>query len=88
MNKVAGIVELPEWSYTTMDVLNNILPRYKDLDKLTTKLVVDSTQTVGQARLAGLFTEYPSWGGAVGVSLGFIAVMLALACWRFVKRDY
>ena len=87
-NKVVQVAELPEWSYTLVDGLNNILPRYKDLDRLITKLIVDSTRTTGEARLAGLFTEYPSWGGAVGVSLAFIAAMLALASWRFSKRDY
>ena len=87
-NKVMQITELPDWSYTLVDGLNNVLPRYKDLDKLTTKLVVDSALTPGEVRLQGIFTEYPSWTGAIGVSLGFIAVMLAISCWRFTKRDY
>jgi ABC-type transport system involved in multi-copper enzyme maturation permease subunit len=87
-NKIVHITDLPDWSYTLVDGLNNVLPRYKDLDKLTAKLVVDSTLTTGEARLQGIFTEYPSWGGAVGVSLVFIAVMLAISCWRFSKRDY
>lgn len=88
MNKVAHVTELPDWAYTVVDSLNNVLPRYKDLDKLTTKIVTDSTMTPGEARLSGMLTEFPSWGGAVGVSLGFIALMLALSCWRFSRRDY
>ncbi|MBN9519064.1 ABC transporter permease subunit [bacterium] len=88
VNKVVGITELPEWSYTLVDTLNNVLPRYKDLDRLISRLVAESTQTVGDARLQGLLIDYPSWTGTIGVSLGFIAVMLALASWRFVKRDY
>jgi ABC-type transport system involved in multi-copper enzyme maturation permease subunit len=88
MNKVVQITELPDWSYTLVDGLNNILPRYKDLDRLTTKLVVDSTLTTGESRLQGLFIDYPSWTGTIGVSLAFIAVMLGLSCWRFSKRDY
>jgi len=87
-NKVAAVAELPDWSYTLVDSLNTILPRSKDLDRLTSKLVVDNTMTAGEARLNGLFTEYPSWGGAVGVSLGFIAIMLGLSSIRFVRRDY
>lgn len=87
-NKVLGIFDLPEWSYTLVDTLNNVLPRYKDLDRLTTRLVTDSTRTVGDARLQGLLIDYPSWTGTIGVSLAFIAVMLGLAAWRFVKRDY
>jgi ABC-type transport system involved in multi-copper enzyme maturation permease subunit len=86
-NKVLNQFDLPEWSYTLVDTLNNILPRYKDLDKLTTKLIVDGVMPVGDARLSGLLVEYPSWGGTIGVSLAFIAIMLTLASLRLVKRD-
>jgi ABC-type transport system involved in multi-copper enzyme maturation permease subunit len=88
VNKVLGIADLPEWSYTLVDTLNNVLPRYKDLDRLTSRLVTDSTRTVGDARIQGLLIDYPSWSGTIGVSLAFIAAMLGLAGWRFVKRDY
>ncbi|MDB5308603.1 MAG: transporter permease [Gemmataceae bacterium] len=88
MNKVTNIMEAPDWVYTVVDTANNLLPRYKDLDKLTSKLVVDSTLTPGEVRLGGLLTDYPSWSGAIGVSVGFIAIMLALSCWRFSRRDY
>lgn len=87
-NKIVGEFNLPEWSYTLVDGLNNCLPRYKDLDKLTTKLITDTTQPEGMARLQAAIIEYPSWTGAISVSLIFIAVMLALASWRFVRRDY
>jgi ABC-type transport system involved in multi-copper enzyme maturation permease subunit len=88
LNKVANIMEAPDWTYTLVDAANNLLPRYKDLDKLTSKLVVDSALTIGEARVGGLLTEYPSWGGAIGVSMAFIAIMLAISCWRFSRRDY
>ena len=88
MNEVVHVADLPDWSYTLVDTLNTVLPRYKDLDKLTTKLVVDSTMTTGEARLQGILTEYPSWGEAIGVSLAFIALMLGISCWRFGRRDY
>jgi ABC-type transport system involved in multi-copper enzyme maturation permease subunit len=84
-----GTDNIPEWGFTLVDTLNNVLPRYKDLDKLTSKLIADGTLTPGQSRMTGLaFMEFPSWGGTLGVSLAFIAIMLALSCWRFSKRDY
>ncbi len=86
-NKVTQQVNLPEWSYTLVDTLNNILPRYKDLDKLTTKLIADANLPTGLSRLLGLLVEFPSFGGAVSVSLIFIALALGLASWRFAKRD-
>ena len=87
-NRVAGTLDVPEWGYALVDGLNNALPRYKDVDKITSRLVAESTMPTGLARLNGIFTDYPSWTGAVGVSLAFIAVMLLLSCWRFSRRDY
>ncbi|MBN9122306.1 MAG: ABC transporter permease [Planctomycetes bacterium] len=86
-NRIVNEFDLPEWAYTLVDTLNNILPRYKDLDKLTTSFITDGTVPVGDARIRGIFVETPSWAGAFGVSLAFIALMLGLASWRLVKRD-
>ncbi len=85
--KLSGEQEIPEWAFTLVDTINNVLPRYKDLDKLTTKVIVDANLPQGLSRLLGLLVEFPSFGGAVGVSLAFIVVMLGLASWRLVKRD-
>lgn len=80
--------ELPEWSFTLVDTLNNVLPRYKDLDKLTTKVLSEGTLTPAELRFRALdLIDYPSWGSTFGVSLAFIAVMLALSCWRLSRRD-
>lgn len=80
--------ELPEWSFTLVDTLNNVLPRYKDLDKLTTKVLSEGTLTPAELRLRALdLIDYPSWGSTFGVSLAFIALMLALSCWRLSRRD-
>lgn len=71
-----------------VDGLQFILPRYKDVDRLTTKLISDATLTpLEQYVLAKASVEYPSWGETFGVSFGFIAVMLGLSCWRFQTRD-
>jgi ABC-type transport system involved in multi-copper enzyme maturation permease subunit len=80
---------MPEWAFTLVDTLNNVLPRYKDLDKLTSKLIAEGTLTLGEQRMTGLgMIQLPSWTGTFGVSLIFIALMLAISCWRFNKRDY
>ena len=71
-----------------VDGIQFILPRYKDVDRLTTKLISDATLTpLEQYALAKSKVEYPSWGETFGVSFGFIAVMLGLSCWRFQTRD-
>ena len=80
---------IPEWAFTLVSTLNNVLPRYKDLDKLTSKLIADGTLTEGERRMVGLASiEYPSWGATFGVSLVFIVLMLALSCLRMSRRDY
>ena len=35
----------------------------------------------------GMHVEYPIWLETLVVSLGFIALMLFFACWRFVRMD-
>lgn len=88
VNRVFQAFKIPDWAYTVVDGLHAVLPRYKDLDRLTGKLLAQTNFPEGDARLQGIgLIEYPSWGGTGGVSLLFIAVMLALACWKFSKRD-
>jgi ABC-type transport system involved in multi-copper enzyme maturation permease subunit len=80
---------MPEWAFTLVDTLNNVLPRYKDLDKLTSKLIAEGTLTQGEVQMSPIgILQQPSWTGTFGVSLVFIVLMLAISCWRFNKRDY
>ncbi|HEY1190600.1 MAG TPA: ABC transporter permease [Gemmata sp.] len=79
--------EMPGWVFTLVDALNNILPRYKDLDKLTTKLL-SASLTQAELRDRGIdVLDYPSWGSTISMSVLFIAVTLGLACWRLSRRD-
>lgn len=76
------------WLVTTVDVLNAVLPRYKDLDTITSRLIAEGTLTQAEMRMVGLASlDYPSWGVTLGMSFAFIAVVLALACWVFNRRD-
>jgi ABC-type transport system involved in multi-copper enzyme maturation permease subunit len=81
--------DIPQWTITTADTLNSILPRTKDLDTLTTKLISKDTMAEGDLRQAGLERiTFPSWTEVLGISFGWIAVLLGLASIRFVHRDY
>lgn len=80
---------IPAWVVTTIDTLNNALPRYKDLDKLTTKILSDGTLTTIESTTFGLrWIEYPSWWNTLGVSLLYIVVLVGLAGLWFRSRDY
>ncbi len=82
-----GLGQWPQWLYNTVDTLNDVLPRYKDLDKLTSHVIdLGSLSPLEQRVKAGIL-DYPSGASAVGVSLAYIVVFLALAVWRFKKRD-
>lgn len=77
----------PDSAYTIIDTLNMILPRYKDLDKLMSKVTAEGTLTPLEMRFMTATKDFPGWGEAVGLSLAYIMVMLACACWRFRDRD-
>jgi ABC-type transport system involved in multi-copper enzyme maturation permease subunit len=78
----------PAWVFDLADTLNDVLPRYKDLDKLSSRLTAEGNLTPLELKvLTGRF-DFPSWAGAVGQTLGYITLFLALAVWRFKTRDY
>lgn len=90
-NRLSGEKALgrwPGWVYTLADTLNNALPRYKDLDKLSSRLTAEGNLTPMDLKALTGRVEFPSLGGAVGLSLGYIAALLGLAVWRFRTRDY
>jgi ABC-type transport system involved in multi-copper enzyme maturation permease subunit len=89
MNVEGGEERMPGWLESIINAANTVLPRYKDLDTITSKLIMDGTLTPAEARFASPVSllDYPDLTTTIGTSLAFIAVMLALACWRFKRRD-
>jgi ABC-type transport system involved in multi-copper enzyme maturation permease subunit len=82
-------IRLPEWVYPVADAVHLVLPRTKDLDLLTTRLLSRDLLTEGEIRALKLDQATPlSWGESLTVSGVFIGLMLGLACWRFATKDY
>lgn len=79
-----------EWVYTTADTLHFVLPRYKDLDYLSGKLL--ARDLLGpdsmERKLADKMFTSIKWGESLGISVAFIALMLGVSCWRFATKDY
>lgn len=69
------------------DILNNASPRYKDLDKLTSKIIGEGVYTPIMLRFQDLIVESPSYGATIGITLLYIAIFLGLASWRHNTRD-
>jgi len=76
------------WFAKVVYAAHYVLPRTTDIDKLSDQLML---RDLTFANLAGekKQTNTPiAWAESLTVSLAFIAVMLALACWRFAVKDY
>jgi ABC-type transport system involved in multi-copper enzyme maturation permease subunit len=78
-----------QWAITVSDIFYTVLPRTRDLDNLTARLIADGVLRDVDLKQKKLDqAQYPSWVEVLGVSGAFIAVMLGLACWYFSTRDY
>ncbi len=78
----------PEWVKTLIEVLYTILPKITDLDTLNTWLF--SKATLDPMAYDRIMKELPEvdWFFSLGTSFAFAAVVLALGCRLFYKRDY
>lgn len=72
---------------SVFDIFNNVLPRYKDLDKLTSKVTSEGTYTPILLRFQDMIIEPPSYVGVLGITFAYIGGFLALASWRHATRD-
>jgi ABC-type transport system involved in multi-copper enzyme maturation permease subunit len=77
-----------QWWYRVPRLLHLALPRYKEIDELTSRFLMMDLLTANQIKEQKLPSSDVNWGTSVSVSLVFIGFMLGLACWRFSTRDY
>lgn len=83
-----ALVDAPGWVIRLIEVLYTILPKVTDLDTINTWLF--SKAKLDPAAYERLMAKLPDvdWVFSLGTSFGFAAVVLALGCWLFQKRDY
>jgi ABC-type transport system involved in multi-copper enzyme maturation permease subunit len=82
--------QAPKWLHTTVETLHFVLPRYKDLDALNTKLIAQDLlgpESPERQRIDKA-TSTMRWSESIGFTCAFIALMLGLSCWRFATKDY
>jgi hypothetical protein len=81
---------LPDWVYTTADTVHFILPHMKDLDVLTTRLIIHDLLPADSPDRKQADTMFASfkWGEALTISSLYIVLLVGLSCWRFATRDY
>jgi hypothetical protein len=80
----------PDWLYVTADTAHFVLPRYKDLDALNSQLIARDLLGPESLQRKAMDKFYASitWASSLGFTVGFIAICLGLACWRFSTKDY
>jgi len=82
--------EYPQWTYTTVDTIHFVLPRYKDFDVLSARVLARNLLPADSADLRAKDRTFASinWGESIAVTTAFIGILLGLACWRFAVKDY
>ena len=81
---------LPEWAYTTADIIHFATPHLKDLDVLTSKWILEDTlpaENLQRKTAEKLYANF-RWTEAISVTSLYIVVLLALSCWWFARKDY
>jgi len=76
------------WFGTGVRFVHFILPRTRDLDFLTTRLLVRDLLTANQIREQKIDTTAISWGESITVNCVFIGLLLGFSSWWFATRDY
>jgi hypothetical protein len=90
VENLRGTDVLPAWLVTTADGAHLVLPRYKDLDSALSFVLARELLTPENPERKGVEKQFDAigWTSTIGGTAAFIAVMLALACWRFATKDY
>jgi hypothetical protein len=78
---------VPNWLDTSARIAHAVLPRTYDLDDRAIQLIARGVLTDEERKQKKLDQDLTPWPETIGVSVAFIALMLALACWRLVTRD-
>lgn len=81
---------LPDWAYTTADIIHFVTPHLKDLDTLTDKWILEDVTppTSPQRKLAEKAYAGFHWTEAITVTSIYMAAFLAVSCWWFSRKDY
>jgi hypothetical protein len=90
------------WAYVAFDTVHTLLPQFKDLDWLTTRMIrtdlakpqdpnnKDQRDAFDREHKALEKEDYYgySWTSALTTGSIFIAIMLGISSWRFATKDY
>ncbi len=80
----------PAWVYTTGDIIHFITPHYKDLDALTTKLLVSDFYGSDTKEMKSVNEAMGSinWPETLSVTSFYIVALVGFSCFWFAWKDY
>jgi ABC-type transport system involved in multi-copper enzyme maturation permease subunit len=82
-------LDLPAWASGTIKAVHKVLPRTRDLGKLTSRVLSEDLMSDASRRYEGMGAPVQtSWLECLGISCAWIALLLGLSCWRFSKQDF
>jgi ABC-type transport system involved in multi-copper enzyme maturation permease subunit len=81
---------MPKWVVTTTEVIHYALPHYRELDILSSRFIAHDLLPADSPDLANIdrMAQSIKWPTSLGITFGFIALLLGLASWRFTVKDY
>jgi ABC-type transport system involved in multi-copper enzyme maturation permease subunit len=81
---------IPSWAYNGTDIARRVLPRYKDFDTINAEVIAADLLSKDSMERRAIQKEFDTihWSESLAVTVGYIALMLGLACWRFSVKDY
>ncbi|MFN4261240.1 MAG: ABC transporter permease [Gemmataceae bacterium] len=87
---LAQTPDIPKWVFTTADIIHLLAPHYKDLDVLTTELILKDLMKPGSAERKQLDNAVGSinWPETLISTTLFIVILVGFSCWWFATRDY
>jgi ABC-type transport system involved in multi-copper enzyme maturation permease subunit len=81
---------LPDWVYSTADIIHLVTPHLKDLDVLTEKLILDDllpAEDPQRKSADNLYVDF-HWTETLSVTALYILALLGVSCWWFAQTDY
>ena len=78
---------IPKSTFGIVKAVYFVCPRTYQLDERLDQLIAEGILPEEDKKLIKLEKTVASWGEILGISFGFIACVLGLACWRFASRD-
>lgn len=78
---------IPKSTFGIVKAVHFVSPRTFQLDERLDQVIAEGILPEEDKKLVKMEKNVASWGEILGVTFGFVTILLGLACWRFASRD-